>query len=217
MKTHSIVIVDDHKLISMAIASLVDSFNDFETQYICNSGKELIERLKLETLKPQLILMDICMPHMNGVETTLYIKKTYPEIKVIALTAIDTNESIIGMLKAGAKGYILKNTNTSTFENNLKKIVQNGSYFNENITSTLINSIINEDKTHVENVQLKKQEEAFIRYACSELTYKEIANRMYRSPRTIDGYRNDLFEKLHIKNRTGLVLYAIKNKIFNIP
>lgn len=216
MKTHSIVVVDDHKLISMAIASLIDSFNDFETQYICNSGKELVERLQFEPLKPQLILMDICRPHMNGIETTLYIKKKYPEIKVIALTANDNNDSIIGMLKAGAKGYILKDTDTAMFEKTLKKIVQNGSYFNEKITSTLINSILNEDKKHVDNVQLKKQEEEFIRYACSELTYKEIANRMYRSPKTIDGYRNDLFEKLNIKNRTGLVLYAIKHKIFNI-
>ncbi|MFD2917918.1 response regulator transcription factor [Psychroserpens luteus] len=215
MKTHSVVIVDDHTLVSQAIGSLVNSFRDFKTQYICNSGKELIEKLKLEKAKPRLILMDISMPHMNGIETTLYVKEMYPDIKVIALTAIENNDSIIKMLKAGAKGYVLKGADIPIFENTLKRVIQNGSYYNEKITNIIINSIINEDEKQ-ENIQLKKQEEEFIRYACSELTYKEIANRMYRSPKTIDGYRNDLFEKLNIRNRTGLVLYAIKNKIFNI-
>lgn len=216
MKTHSIVIVDDHNLVSQAIANLVNSFRNFQTQYICNSGEELIEKLQSEKIKPHLILMDISMPHMSGIETTLYIKNTYPEIKVIALTAIENNAGIMGIIKAGAKGYILKGADIPIFEKTLNKVVQNGSYFNEKITSTIINSIINEDENLEKNVCLKKQEEEFLRYVCSELTYKEIARLMFRSPKTIDGYRNDLFEKLNIRNRTGLVLYAIKNNIFNI-
>ncbi|MFT5846774.1 response regulator transcription factor [Psychroserpens sp.] len=216
MKKYSLAIVDDHTLISHAIAKLVNSFSDFKTQFICKSGQELIERLQSEKIKPHIILMDVSMPTMNGIETTQYINNTYPEIKTIALTAIENDDSIIGMLKAGAKGYILKDADIAIFEKTLKSVVQNGSYFNDKVTNIFINSIINTRENQDKNVQLKKQEKEFMRYACSELTYKEIANRMFRSPKTIDGYRNDLFEKLNIKNRTGLVIYAIKNKIFNI-
>jgi len=216
MKTHSVVIVDDHTLVSHAIASLVNTFKDFTVQYICNSGHDLIEKLKVTSEKPEIILMDISMPQMNGIETTQYLSDNFSDINVIALTAIESNESIINMLKAGAKGYILKDIKKNTLEKTLKEVIKNGSYYTKKVTKTLVNCITNKNPFQKEDIAIKKQEEEFMRYACSELTYREIAERMYKSPKTIDGYRNDLFDKLNIKNRTGLVLYAIRHKIFKL-
>lgn len=210
---YSIVVVDDHILVSHAIAGLINTFNNFEVIYTCQNGNELVEKLQLETIKPHIILMDISMPQMNGIETTQFVKNNYPEIHVIALTAIENCDSIKKMLKAGAVGYLLKGMETHLFEKALNEVIENKKCYSRKVVNVLVDSITNTDK-QMKRIVLKKQEKEFMTYACSELTYKEIANRMYRSPKTIDGYRNDLFDKLNIKNRTGLVLYAIKNKIF---
>lgn len=214
MKTHSVVIVGNHALISHAIASLVNTFNDFNVQFICNSGYELIEKLKATSVKPEIILIDISMSQMSGLETTQYLTNNYSDINVIALIAIESNETILSMLKAGAKSYISKDINKKSLEKALHQVVKNGSYYSKSVIKTLISCITNNSHLQGEDLSIKKQEKEFMIYACSELTYKEIAERMYRSPKTIDGYRNNLFEKLNIKNRTGLVLYAIRNKFY---
>jgi len=210
MKKYAIVIVEDHLLLSQAIGNIVDSFEDFEVISLCNNGKDLIEKISDLKKIPDVILMDINMPIMNGIETTEWLTKHHPTIKVLALSVEDDEDTILRMLRAGAKGYLLKDVEKSILEHALSEVIKNGYYYTKDVTDILMKSINGESKS----IQLKEKELIFIRYACSEMTYKEIADKMFLSPKTIDGYRQTLFEKLGVKNRIGLAMYAIKNKIY---
>ena len=213
MKTHKVIIVEDHMLLSQAIAGLVNSFDNFEVPYLCKNGKELLTQLKNSNDIPEIVLMDVNMPILNGIETTEIIKKEYPQINVIALSVEGNDETIIKMLKAGAKGYLLKDVEKEVLETALQEVLETGYYHTKSVANILMNSL-NDDGAS--ESKLKEREIEFIKLVCSELTYKEIAEKMFLSPKTIDGYRDTLFQKLHIKNKIGLVLYAIKNKIVNL-
>lgn len=212
MKTHSIVIVEDHVLLSQAISILVNSFANFKVLYLCKNGKELTTKLKTSENIPEIVLMDVNMPIMNGIETTEYLKKNYPDIKVIALSVEEEEDTIIKMLRAGAKGYLLKDVEKSILETALNQVISHGYYHTRDVSNILINTL-SEDYKNSKNL-LKERELEFLKLLCTELTYKEIAEKMFLSPKTIDGYRDSLFNKLQVKNRIGLVIYAIKNKIY---
>ncbi|MEW7288948.1 response regulator [Aquimarina sp. 2304DJ70-9] len=208
---YSVVIVEDHILLSQALSGLVDGFAKFKILYICKNGKELLTRFKDPKNIPDIVLMDINMPIMNGIETTAVLKEEYPEVKVLALSVEEDEKTILKMLRAGAKGYLLKDTEKSILENALVEIQETGFYHTKNVTNLLLGSL---NPKSEDNVVLKDRELEFIKHACTEKTYKEIAGDMCLSPKTIEGYRDSIFEKLDLKNRTGLVIYAIKNKIF---
>ncbi len=208
---HTVVVVDDHNLLSQAIGGLVDSFENFKVLYTCRNGKELIKRLDHPDDVPELVLMDVNMPILNGIETTEYLKKNFPRIKVLALSIEEDEAVILKMLRAGARGYLLKDVKKIELYNALLEVLEKGFYHTNTVTKILVDSLT-EDKE--KETQLKDREIEFIRLACTEKTYKEIADIMHLSPKTIEGYRNNIFEKLHLRNRTGLVIYAIKNKIF---
>jgi two-component system, NarL family, invasion response regulator UvrY len=156
--------------------------------------------------------MDINMPEMDGYETTLWLKNNHPDIKVLALSMYDNENAIIRMLRAGVKGYILKDCDPSELKYAINSIITSGFYYTENVTGKLISIVSKKDNDD----ELNEREIAFLKLVCSELTYKEIADKMYKGVRTIDGYRDALFEKLNVKTRVGLVLYAIKNGIVSL-
>ncbi|MFD2567252.1 response regulator transcription factor [Pseudotenacibaculum haliotis] len=209
---YSVVIVDDHTLLSQAIGAMVDTFDKFKVLYTCKNGRELTERFsESESQIPDVVLMDINMPIMNGIETTEWINKNHPKVNVMALSVEDTDATILKMLKAGAVGYLLKDTEKRVLEQALVEVVENGFFHTKNVTNLLLQSISGNSKRDIE---FKENEITFMKLACTELTYKEIADRMCLSPKTIDGYRDVLFTKLNVKNRVGLVMYAIKNKIY---
>ena len=212
METKSVVIVDDHILLAQAISSLVDSFKQFSTKYLCSNGQELLDRISTEKILPDIVLMDINMPILNGIETTEQLSKLYPSIKVLALSVEDEEETIIKMLKAGAKGYLLKDVQKNILEKGLQELMSNGFYYTKDVSTILMNSL----NGNSDQVKLKDREIEFLKLVCSEMTYKKIAEKMFLSPKTIDGYRDALFEKLETKNRIGLVIYAIKHKIVRI-
>jgi DNA-binding NarL/FixJ family response regulator len=214
MGKFSIVVVDDHVLLSQAIQTMVNTFSNFEVLYTCKNGQNLIDKLKeAPSNVPDIILMDINMPIMNGIETTDWVTKNYPSVNVMALSVEDDDATVLKMLKAGAIGYLLKDTEKSILEKALIEIAENGFYHTKNVTNLLMKSITGSVK---EEIALKENEVQFINLACTELTYKEIADEMSLSPRTVDGYRDALFTKLNVKNRVGLVMYAVKNKIYTV-
>ena len=206
---NSIVIVDDHLIFSQALSGLINTFDNFEVKYICKNGVELTEKLQFPDAVPDIILMDVNMPLMNGFETMQWLHTNHPNINVLALSLEDNDLSIIKMLRYGAKGYLLKDIEKKELETALEELINNGFYHSKNVTNVLLKSVL-DDNT---GVSLKDNEIKFMQLACTEMTYKEIADTMCLSPKTIDGYRDHLFDKLNVKNRTGLVLYAIKNKI----
>ncbi|NER13917.1 response regulator [Leptobacterium flavescens] len=214
MRKYSIAIVDDHLLFAQSLDSLVSSFGDYEVTFHATNGKNFIENLDRLKEKPDVVLLDINMPIMNGIETMSWLKENKPEQKVIALSMDDSEETIIKMLRLGAKGYLLKDIHPQVFKRAITDVIEKGFYYSERITNTLLDTLDRKDKN--EDVFLKDREIEFLKLACTEKTYKEIAGEMYLSPKTIDGYRETLFDKLEVKSRIGLVLYAIKHKYIEI-
>lgn len=208
---HKVIIVDDHGLLSQAIGELVNQFQEFETVARFGNGQEVIQALKTGT-ETDLILMDVNMPLLNGIETTQQISRDFPDIKVLALSVEEDEKTIIAMLKAGAKGYLSKDIPSDLLEEALKATIKNGYYYTANVNQALMESLNKKDELD----ELKEREVEFIKLACSDMTYKEIADQMFLSPKTIDNYRDAVFSKLNVKNRIGLVLFAIKNGIYKI-
>lgn len=211
MIKNTLVIVDDHTLLSQAIAGVVSNFEDFEVLYTCKNGAELVDQFKMQKNIPNIVLMDVNMPIMNGFETTEWLKSNHPQVKVIALSVEEDENTILKMLRSGARGYMLKDTDKKTLEMALLKVVETGFYHSNSVSEILMNSF---NGNTAPDIILKDREIELLKLICTELTYKEIADIMKTSPKTIDGYRDILFVKLNVKNRIGLVLYAIKNKIF---
>ena len=211
MQNYSVVLVEDHTLLSQAIAGIIDGFENFKVIYQCKNGTELLDQFKSHKNIPDIVLMDINMPVMNGLETTKWINDNHPEIPVLALTVEEDEHTILKMIRAGAKGYLLKDVDKKTLEMALLKIIETGFYHSSNVTTIIFNSMCGKGKS---DLNLKASEIEFLKLICTEMTYKEIADKMNLSPKTIDGYRDVLFDKLNVKNRIGLVLYSIKTKIF---
>ncbi|AEE18689.1 LuxR family two component transcriptional regulator [Dokdonia sp. Hel_I_63] len=207
MKT--IVIVDDHTLLSQAISGLVNSFDNFEVLYTCKNGQELLDNLRFENKRPDIILMDVNMPIMDGIEATAQVKELYPTILILALSVEEDDHTILQMIRAGAKGYLLKDTEKKTLENALNELALNGYYHTNTVSQLLVKSLNGNNKD-----ALRDREIEFIKHACTEMTYNEIADVMFLSPKTVQGYRDSVFSKLNLKNRTGLVIYALKNGLF---
>lgn len=209
---HSVVVVDDHTLLSQAIGAMVNTFTNFKVLYACKNGQELTEKFTESPENiPDIVLMDINMPMMNGIETTEWIVKKYPYVNVMALSVEDEDKTILQMLRAGAIGYLLKDTEKSILEHALVEVTENGFYHTKNVTNLLVRSMSGKEKP---NTEFKKKEIIFMKLACTELTYKEIAEKMNLSPKTIDGYRDHLFSLLGVRNRVGLVMYAVRNRIY---
>lgn len=209
MKKIKIIIVDDHLLFSQALRGLIDDNKNYQVVTQIENGKKLQEYCDSCTEPPDIILMDINMPVVNGIEATKWLKKNHPEIKVLALTMEDDEATILKMLRAGAKGYLLKDIHPSVLHEAIMQTHTKGFYYTEQVSDTLLHA--NEIETKPLNkIVLKPRELELLKYAAKEMTYKEIAEKMFLSPKTIDGYRESLFIKLDIKSRIGLVLYAIK-------
>jgi DNA-binding NarL/FixJ family response regulator len=212
-----VVLVDDHALLRSGLAGIVSELG-YSVLYECDNGRQLIGQIdKRET--PDLVLMDINMPVMDGFETTLWLKKNAPLINVIALSMFDDERSIIRMIRNGAQGYILKDISSAELKTAIDAVITTGYYYSELVTGSLVHAAKKVDGDELDpcrEFNLGEKEIQFLRLACMEMTYKEIAEKMYLSPRTIDGYRDELFLKLGVKSRVGLVLFAIKNGIVHI-
>ncbi len=213
MEPIKIAIVDDHQLVSKAIENMFSTRQDFTVVLNCNSGNEIIDALKQNDEFPDVVLMDINMPLKNGIETTAELVKSYPDLKVVALTMEDSEESIISMLKAGAKGYLLKDTSPEILFEAIQIVHNGNSFYTDVVTEKLLK--VKQQDLFVEQISenLKPNEVEFMKLACSELTYREIAEKMNVSPRTVDNYRDSLQMKLNVKTRVGIVLFALKHNI----
>ncbi|PCI32613.1 MAG: DNA-binding response regulator [Flavobacteriaceae bacterium] len=211
MDKHQIIIVDDHVLFSQALKGLIDNFEEFYIQAVLGNGKELMAWFKENTDHPAVILMDINMPIMDGIEATKWLSDNHPKVKVLALSMDDHETTIISMLRAGAKGYLLKDIHPKILRQGINEVIDKGVYYTEEVTNTILHTYQPDDGSS--GVMLKPRELEFLKLACTDKTYKEIASDMCLSPKTIDGYRETLFSKLEVRNRIGLVLYGIKTKL----
>ena len=204
-----IAIVDDHTLFRSGVCGLLSEFEELKVVFEAGNGQQLQQMLLTHTL-PQVVLMDINMPVMDGYDTTRWLKERYPQIKVLALSMFEDDKAVIKMIKCGASGYVLKESKPKDLLEAIKTIHSKGVYINELVSGKLIRSVTEDEAAP----GFTKKEIEFLKLCCSELTYKEIADKMFVSPRTVDNYREALFQKLNLKSRTGLVLYAIQNQVY---
>lgn len=211
--TIHIAIVDDHTLFRQGLTSLLSEYPEIKVAFEAANGADLKERLATTTA-PDVVLMDINMPVMDGYETTQWMKQHYPDVKILALSTFEDDKPIIKMLKNGAGGYLVKESRIADVVTAIRTIHEHGYFLNELISAKMLRSIQDNPTPGALQVQLSDNEITFLRLCCSELTYKEIAAEMKLSPHTIDNYRQELFDRLAIKSRTGLVLFAIKNELY---
>ena len=196
-------------MIAQAIKGIIANFENFETICECENGQELIDKINTYNILPDIVLLDISMPVMDGFQTADWLQKNHPEILVMVLSMQNDEQSVIRMVKNGAKSYLLKNSHPRELESALLKLVENGFYYPEWASKIIFSSI---NKTSNEALsKLTEREKEFLKYTITEKSYKEIAELMFCSPRTVESYRDNLFEKLNLKTRVGLAVYAIKN------
>lgn len=214
--TKYIAIVDDHTMFRKGLAVLINLFPDYQVLLEAGNGKELISRLTPDHL-PDIILLDIAMPEMDGYATAAWLKVNYPDLKVLALSTMDSEIAIIKMIKNGACGYLLKDAEPAELKLAFDEVISKGCHYNDLVSRKMAQTLSsgNNSKSHA-YPSFTERELCFLQLACSEKTYKQIAAEMFVSERTVDGYREALFQKLGISTRVGLTIYAIKNYLVTI-
>jgi len=218
MKPINLAIADDHKIFRNGLKATLEDCPDFKLLIEASNGKELIGLLADH--KPDVILMDIKMPEMDGMQTTTYIHQHFKDIKILALSMHNEDKYIVDMMKAGASGYLLKNAEPEEIIDAIATVHNKGFYFNEHLSVTLIKQLVGPgsyaDGTGQQTVDLNDREIEVLRLVCQEYSNQEIADKIFLSVRTVEGYRARLFEKTGSKNLVGLVIFAIKRGIISV-
>jgi DNA-binding NarL/FixJ family response regulator len=206
-------IVDDHQLFRKSLRLLVSNFTDVEVILDAQDGSDLQGKIKGQTELPDLMLIDVEMPNMNGPETAKWLHTNYPAIKLIALSMNENDEIVLRMIKAGCCTYLLKDSEPNELERAIQNVHKHG-YYNSEISNSTLGQLLMQRNSDA--VQISEKEKEFIQLATSDQTYKQIADIMKVSERTVDGYRGSLFSKLQVQSRTGMVLEAIRRGLVKI-
>ena len=214
MKPVMLAIADDHQLFLKSLSLLISSFQFFTIVAEALNGKDLLDKIKTLKQQPDIVLLDVNMPVLNGIQTAERLMQDYPAIKVVALSMKDDDNTIISMLKAGACAYLLKDIHPDELEKALTEIAGKGYYNADNLNVHYRRMMIKQNAEKA--ITLSGNEKTFLQFACSDLTYKQIASQMHLSERTIDGYREALFEKLNVQSRTGMALEAIRRNLVSL-
>jgi len=214
MTKQKIVVVDDHVLLRDAVCTMINQFENFMVTGAASSGADLAANLK-RFQEPDILLLDLNMPQMDGYETANWLFKNYPDIKIIILSMHDFDIAMMRLLKVGVRCFLRKDIHRNEFQIALESVAEEGYYF-PNKTTGRIASFMKGCRDITEEQQcdfLTTRELNLLKLVCSDMPYKEIADRLNLSFRVVDNCRNDLFTKLNIKSRVGLAIYAIKNGI----
>lgn len=205
----TIAIADDHRLLAQALSDLIQKFDGYEVMYVAENGLDLLRYVKRKQI-PDILLLDLNMPEMDGFETARYLQEHHPDIKIIALSMFDRGDQIARMIQYGVRGYLLKGCRPSELHLALDDVRTKGFHYSEFLTEKLIRNLQLVNQQGTTTLQLNERELAFLRHSCSDLTYVEIADKMCVAPRTVDGYREGLFQKMNVKSRVGMVLEALR-------
>lgn len=219
-------IADDHAMFRKGLIKLLDP-DKYELLFDVESGQKVVEQLDAGRCPPpDIMIMDIEMRGMNGYETVAWLRAHHPEVKVLVVSMVDQEEAVVRMMKLGVKGYLSKEMEPEDLHAALQSISRKNYYYTDFVTNKLVHSLQNESGPkearseflhgHALWDSLNSKQKDFVRYACTEMIYEEIAERMCVSPKTVDGYRDAVFERFEVKSRVGLVLYAVKNKLVSI-
>jgi two-component system invasion response regulator UvrY len=217
MKPITLALVDDHNLLRQGLVEMLNKNPAFQVILEAHNGRDFISQLGTLPIPPDLVLLDISMPIMNGFETALWLKQNCPTIKVMALSMSDQETAVVRMIQNGAKGYVLKDAEKEKLYEAIERVMTQGFYYSDLVVSALSNTLHAPNGTlQHPSALINSRELEFLKLTCSgDLTYKQIADKMNLSVRTIDGYREALFEKLSVKSKVGLVIYAMQNGLLD--
>ncbi len=210
----NLVIVDDHLLVADSLKMLIGMFSGYNVLYHAKNGLDLQHKMNAVKTQPDVILLDVNMPVMNGYDTMEWLEENHPDIKVLALSMDDDEAMVLKMLSKGANGYLLKDIHPEALKVALNEVMEKGYYHSYKVAETLLNSL--KPKEVEPTIKLNKNELKLLQLSCSELTYTEIADIMCLSPKTVDNYRGELFKRFNVKNRVGLVIFGLKNNLISI-
>jgi len=220
MKTIKIAITDDHKLFRDGLRIIINQFLGMEVVLEAENGEILLNKLAASEKLPDIVLMDLKMPVMNGIVATQRIKRFYPTVKVVILSMHDEDLYIYHLIQKGALGYLLKNAEPDEVEKTIRAVDEYGHYFSENVVRIMHKNIV-ETRTPSRNItyegqSLTNREIEVLRMICMEKSNKEIADELSISERTVEGYRKTLMTKTGSRNSIGLAIYAVRNGVINI-
>lgn len=207
-----VALVDDHKLFRKGLLELINGFSGYTVILEAENGRDFIRKLFPEKL-PAIVLLDISMPVMDGFETAKWLQEHHPDIKILALSMSNDEETVLRMLKCGVDGYILKNADPFELRMALEALEVDGSYYSSSVSEILKRGLISGRQFQTE---LSEREIEFLKLACTELPYKSFSPFLKVSPRVVESIRENLFKKLDVASRVGLVIYAIRSGIFKL-
>lgn len=214
MSKIKIVIADDYKIYRDGLKVGLSADDNMEIIGEADNGEELMKAL--ETISPDVILMDLKMPLMDGMEATKQVRKKYPSIKVLVVTMYEDDKFIIHLMENGANGYLLKNAEPDEIRKSIYAVQENGYYFNDVVNKALLKKLVlknNLKPSFNQNIDLTEREQEVLKMICEEKTAAEIAKEIFLSPRSVEGIRQRLIEKIGVRNTAGLVMFAVKNGI----
>jgi DNA-binding NarL/FixJ family response regulator len=216
MEGYSLILADDHTLFRTGMASLLKNIPNVNTIYEAANGLEVITWLKSREGKIDLVLLDLKMPEMNGLETCRTIRRLYPDTKIVILTMIDQEQVIVQMIKEGINAYLLKNCSEEILYKTITEVLTKGFYFNDYMVKLIHNSMIIKKKNDLGQNYFSKRELEVIEALCDGLTTTEIANKLFISPRTVETHKQNLLEKTQTRSSVELALYSIRNGLVDI-
>ncbi|MBS1629951.1 MAG: response regulator transcription factor [Bacteroidetes bacterium] len=204
-------ITDDHQIFRQGLRMALSDDPALECIGEAGNGKELLEQLKF--IQPDVILLDLKMPEMDGMEATREVRKQFPDLRILILTMHDDDQLVLHLLEAGANGYLVKNTDADEIKLALHSCKDTGYYFSDYVSNLMLRSIIKKNApapTFRENVELSDREKEVLLLICDGCTMAEIGEKIFLSPRTVEKTKTSLYEKTGAKNSAGLIMYAVK-------
>ncbi len=214
MSKIKIAIADDYKIFREGLKVGLSSDDDLLVMMEADNGEDLLKALETET--PDVILMDLKMPILDGMEATREVRKKYPSVKVLVVSMYEDDKFIIHLMENGANGYLLKNAEPDEIRRSIYAVHENGYYFNDLVNKALLKKLVlknNFKPSFNQNVDLTEREMEVLKLICEEKTAAEIAKEIFLSPRSVEGIRQRLIEKVGVRNSAGLVMFAVKNGI----
>ncbi len=210
----TIGIVDDHQLFLKSLVLLIQNYPNCRVILEALDGADLQKKISTAKTLPDIMLIDVNMPVMDGIQTTTWLQQHYPAIKTVALSMKDDDKTIIKMIKAGCCAYLLKDIHPDEFERALNEIATKG-YYNGDASNINYRRLLKAEKEQ-EQLTLNEKELQFLQYTCSDMTYKEIAHKMNMTERTADYTRETLFQKFNVQSRVGLCLEALRKEVVKL-
>lgn len=220
MSSIRIAVIDDQHLFRQGLAMIIKSISDFELVLEAPDGRQFLHALSYLDQLPDIALVDLNMPHLNGVELSEQMRQQYPAIKIIVVTVYSQARYVAKMVENGASGYLLKNCSATELESAIRSVYKTGFYFTPQTMQTIAGSLRRKQPGfyNINNipVELTPRETDILQLICEEYTNPEIAQKLFLSPRTVDGYRNSLLAKVGCRNTAGLVIFAIRYELFKV-